>query len=229
MAKIESVLRQINRRLSEVHSKFGGKSVEYMEFKSLLFTSFQVYGYGDSLEDLLRKTEEGKPIQLSRSSKTVDFLGESEGLESTLRDVWDAFKAWGSVSSHLKKYEEELKGIGISDYKVKAVDYAQKISYMNYIGNYFDDDFYEDIQDEIERVAGGEIEDPDYIEALKDIERYFNQNNSENPTRYEDAMQRFQEAREQHQEWLKRQVLVGHSPAPHSLGGNNTLDMSKRK
>lgn len=228
MAKIESVLRQINRRLSDVHSKFGGKSVEYMEFKSLLFTSFQAYGYGASLEDLLRKTEEGKPIQLSRSSATVNFLGESEGLESTLRDVWDAFKSWGSVSSHLKKYEEELKKEGVQDFKVKAVDYAQKISYMNYIGSYFDDDFYENMEDEIESVEQGEIEDPEYIEALKDIWSYFHQSNEENPNRYEDAMQRFQEARVQHQEWIKEQILAGDSEE-HSLGGNDPLNMSKRK
>ena len=228
MAKIESVLRQINRRLADVHKKFGGKSVEYMEFKSLLFTSFQAYGYGDSLEELLRKTEEGKPVQLSRSQSIVNFLEEREGLELTLRDVWDAFKSWGSVSSHMKKYEEELKNEGVKDFKVKAVDYAQKVSYMNYIGSFFDDDFYENLEDEIEAVEQGEIEDPDYIEALKDIWGYFHQSNEENPTRYEDAMRRFQEARVEHQEWIKEQVLSSDSEE-HSLGGNNTYDMSKRK
>ena len=227
MAKIESVLRQINRKLSDVHGKFGGKSVEYMEIKSLLFTTFQVYGYGDSIQELLRSTQEGKPIQLSRSKSTVSFFEESEGMESTLRDVWSAFRGWGTITSHIKKYEEELKKEGVKDFKVKAVDYAQKVSYMNYIGSYFDDDFYENMEDEIEAVEQGEIEDPDYIEALKDIWSYFHQSNEENPNRYEDAMQRFQEARAAHQEWIKEQVLSGDSEE-YSLGGNN-FDMSKRK
>lgn len=227
MAKIESVLRQINRRLSDVHGKFGGKSVEYMEFKSLLFTSFQAYGYGDVVKDILRATEEGKPIQLSRSAATVNFFEENAGIELTLRDVWDAFKSWGSISQHMKKYEEEFKKEGIEDYKVKAIDYAQKVSYMNYIGSYFDDDFYENMEDEIESVEQGEIEDPDYIEALKDIWGYFHQSNEENPNRYEDAMNRFQEARIQHQEWIKEQILSGGSEE-HSLGGNDPLNMSKR-
>ena len=102
--KIESALRQINKRIAEYKDYFGDYSYEYGYAKNLIVTALKNY---TDPEAMAKYTKKG--IQLSRTKSALSELYSNESLSESIIDVWNKLKELGTVKSISEQYLDIVK------------------------------------------------------------------------------------------------------------------------
>lgn len=163
--KIESAIRQINKRVAEYRDYFGNYSYEYGYAKNLIVTAIK--NYVDP-EVVAKYTDKG--IQISRSKSTMSALYSNEALTESFFEVWDKLKSFGTVKSIVNEYT------GILDSSVPETEYdipdsdmiqaeIQQLSAETAKSVFNDDDYYSWLQGEIDEATA---ENRDYLQAMFD-------------------------------------------------------------
>jgi hypothetical protein len=154
--KIESVLRLINKRITEYEQYFGKYSYEYGYAKNLLFVATKGSG-----EALLRKFK--GVITLKRGKAALAEITENPVLEENLFDLWEALKGFGTVNSIKAQYID----LDTQDpYMEQAFIQESSAALAREVFN--DDDYYEKMQEEV-----NEVEDDEGMAILKDMAKKF--------------------------------------------------------
>lgn len=154
--KIESVLRQINKRVAEYKDYFGNYSYEYGYAKNLIVTALK--NYVDS-EAIAKYTEKG--IQLSRSKSTLSTLYDNDALTENLFDVWDKLKSFGTVKSLSEQYLDIVSSIDPDMQKAEI----QELSAETAKNVFNDDDYYTWVNSELNEATR---ENRDYLQSMYD-------------------------------------------------------------
>lgn len=154
--KIESVLRLINKRITEYEQYFGKYSYEYGYAKNLLFVATKGSG-----EALLRKFK--GVITLKRSKAAIAEIVENPVLEENLFDLWESLKNFGTVKSIKVQYD----AVDVQDPYMEQA-YIQEASAEIAREVFNDDDYYEKMQEEV-----NEVEDDAGMAILKDMAKKF--------------------------------------------------------
>lgn len=154
--KIESALRQINKRVAEYRDCFGKYSYEYGYAKNLIVTALK--NYVDP-EAIAKYTEKG--VQLSRSKSTLSMLYDNEVLSESLFEVWDKLKSFGTVKSLSDKYLDIVTSIDPDMQKAEI----QQLSAETAKSVFNDDDYYTWLQGEIDEATA---ENRDFLQSMYD-------------------------------------------------------------
>lgn len=156
--KIESVLRLINKRITEYEQYFGKYSYEYGYAKNLLFTATKGSG-----EAILRKFK--GVITLKRGKSAIQEIIANPALEENLFELWDSLKSLGTVNSLKQNYMDFSQGdvdAGL------AQAFIQEASAQVAREAFNDDDYYKDMKAEENKV-----EDDLGMAILKEMEKTF--------------------------------------------------------
>lgn len=154
--KIESALRQINKRVAEYKDYFGKYSYEYGYAKNLIVTALKDYV---EPEAVAKYTEKG--IQLSRSKLTISMLYDNEVLSENLFEVWDKLKSFGTVKSISEQYLDIVTSIDPDMQKAEI----QELSADTAKNVFNDDDYYSWVNSELDEATA---ENRDYLQAMFD-------------------------------------------------------------
>ena len=156
--KIESVLRLINKRITEYEQYFGKYSYEYGYAKNLLFVATKGSG-----EVMLRKFK--GVITLKRGKAAIQEIIANPVLEENLFELWDSLKSMGTVKSLRQNYMDFSQGdIDAS----LAQAFIQEASAEVAREAFYDDDFYKFMKEE-----ENEVEDDLGMAILKEMEKTF--------------------------------------------------------
>ena len=163
--KIESALRQINKRVAEYKDYFGKYSYEYGYAKNLIVTALKDYVDPEAVAKYT-----GKGIQLSRSKPVISMLYDNEVLSENLFEVWDKLKAFGTVKSIVNEYTGILdSSVPETEYDVSDNDMVkaeiQQLSAETAKSVFNDDDYYSWLHGEIDEATA---ENRDYLQAMFD-------------------------------------------------------------
>lgn len=163
--KIESALRQINKRVAEYKDYFGKYSYEYGYAKNLIVTALKDYVDPGAVA---KYTEKG--IQLSRSKSVISMLYDNEVLSENLFEVWDKLKAFGTVKSIVNEYTGILdSSVPETEYDVSDNDMVkaeiQQLSSETAKSVFNDDDYYSWLQGEIDEATA---ENRDFLQSMFD-------------------------------------------------------------
>lgn len=156
--KIESVLRLINKRITEYEQYFGKYSYEYGYAKNLLFTATK-----GSAEAMLRKFN--GVVTLKRGKAAIQEIIANPVLEENLFELWDSLKSLGTVKSLRQNYMDFSQGDIDADL---AKAFVQEASAEVAREAFNDDDYYEKMQEEV-----NEVEDDAGMAILKDMAKKF--------------------------------------------------------
>lgn len=219
---LESAIKAINKRLTDIYNFFGAKSIEYHEARTTLFSSL-----GSDVDILLRTHEKGKPIQLSRSKnamrgwKRYEFdlkfalveMRKSGTVRQMAQSILDEFnfeskEVTGDAKKHWKSWQQEIKDFTKAEYEAK----------------YGDSDLYEQIVDEMaeENSKDESIRDDMYITELGNALDCF-RGHAQREYRYARAEDAFLKAKADH-EIRMRSKLTEDSDEPADV--EDKLDMS---
>ena len=154
--KIESAVRQINKRVAEYRDYFGKYSYEYGYAKNLIVTALK--NYVDP-ESVAKYTSKG--IQLSRSKSTISMLYDNDVLSENLFEVWDKLKEFGTVKSLSEQYLDIVSSIDSDMQKAEI----QELSADTAKSAFNDDDYYTWLQGEIDEATK---ENRDFLQSMYD-------------------------------------------------------------
>lgn len=163
--KIESALRQINKRVAEYKDYFGKYSYEYGYAKNLIVTALKDYVDPEAVAKYT-----GKGIQLSRSKPVISMLYDNEVLSENLFEVWDKLKAFGTVKSIVNEYTGILdSSVPETEYDVSDNDMVkaeiQQLSAETAKSVFNDDDYYSWLMGEIDEATA---DNRDYLQSMYD-------------------------------------------------------------
>lgn len=163
--KIESALRQINKRVAEYRDYFGKYSYEYGYAKNLIVTALKNYVEPEAIAKYT-----GKGIQLSRSKSALSEFYDNDALTENIFDVWDKLKSFGTVKSILNEYTAILdSGTPETEYDVSDDDMVkaevQQLSAETAKSVFNDDDYYSWLQGEIDEATA---ENRDFLQSMYD-------------------------------------------------------------
>ena len=156
--KIESVLRLINKRITEYEPYFGKYSYEYGYAKNLLFVATKGSG-----EVMLRKFK--GVITLKRGKGAIQEIIANPVLEENLFELWDSLKSMGTVKSLKQNYIDFSQGdidAGL------AQAFIQEASAQVAREAFYDNDLYKLMKEEENKV-----EDDLGMAILKEMEKTF--------------------------------------------------------
>lgn len=163
--KIESALRQINKRVAEYKDYFGNYSYEYGYAKNLIITALK--NYVDP-EVLIKYTPKG--IQFSRAKSALSEYYSNEALTEDVIEVWNKLKEFGTVKSIVKDYSSILDSSVpetefdiVDDDMVKAE--IQQLSAETAKSVFNDDDYYSWLQGEIDEATA---DNRDFLQSMFD-------------------------------------------------------------
>lgn len=154
--KLESALRQINKRVAEYKDYFGKYSYEYGYAKNLIVTALK--NYVDP-EAIAKYTSKG--IQFSRSKPTISTIHGNESLSESIFDVWDKLKEFGTVKSLSEQYLDIVASIDPDMQKAEI----QELSADTAKSVFNDDDYYTWLQGEIDEATR---ENRDFLQSMYD-------------------------------------------------------------
>lgn len=154
--KIESAIRQINKRVAEYRDYFGKYSYEYGYAKNLIVTALK--NYVDP-EVVAKYTDKG--IQISRSKPTMSALYSNEVLTESFFEVWDKLKSFGTVKSISEQYLDIVSSLDPDMQKAEI----QELSAETAKSAFNDDDYYSWLQGEIDEATA---ENRDFLQSMFD-------------------------------------------------------------
>ena len=227
MAKIASIVRQINRRLADLYDTFGVKSTEYAKAKSILFSAFNRQAIMEGLE-IVTLARQDKPMQLSRSNKAMFAYENVLEFTSALADTWEELKEMGTAKAIMKEYKANLERTFESQEEeeefIRRQSDLRRMSELQYAESFLDTDYYVEVNDEInENAMEG---DEEYAKSLAEAMSIFKETGTKREDKWNRVRSILIEAKIKHQEWLAGEMR--HTDSPHDMGGN-PWDMSKRR
>lgn len=154
--KIESALRQINKRIAEYKDYFGNYSYEYGYAKNLIVTALKNY---TDPEVMAKYTQKG--IQLSRTKSALSELYSNESLSESIFEVWDKLKEFGTVKSISEQYLDMVSSI---DPDMQQAE-IQELSADTAKSVFNDDDYYNWLQGEIDEAT---LDNKDFLQSMYD-------------------------------------------------------------
>lgn len=210
MATAESLVRSINRRLSEIESYFGTGSYEYHRAKNVVWQDL-----GNELEALL-KYDKGK-VSISRSKRVISAIEGQDGLFEIVEEVWNTLRGFGTVREQANSYMNydyfTLKELQNTDIKETIAEMSRN----RYRASYVDDDIYDEtdklLLEETEKY-GTKKYDETFYNSLKEVKEIFREKGAHRDYKYARAEKLLQEAKAAHEEFLLNKVLEkGGEPA----------------
>lgn len=197
MRKADSIMRQINRRLTEISGFFGMKSIEYQSIRALIGTIPGV--------EALMRFPKGTPL-MSRTKRVIEQVESTPELKEKLEKVLEAILAKGSVREQARKYYasgvEPPKGKKLREHQ----DVIQELAEAAYESRYNDDDIYNKHLPEEEQEAA-RSEDAIYQAELEAIHKIFEEEPGKgNPAgkleKWNRIKREFERAKDEHYERL---------------------------
>ena len=154
--KIESALRQINKRIAEYKDYFGKYSYEYGYAKNLIVTALKNY---TDPEAMAKYTQKG--LQLSRTKSALSEFYSNESLSESIFEVWDKLKEFGTVKSLSEQYLDIVSSI---DPDMQQAE-IQELSADTAKNVFNDDDYYSWLMGEIDEATQ---DNKDYLQSMYD-------------------------------------------------------------
>lgn len=214
-ATAESLVKSINRRLSEIEKYFGKGSYEYHKAKNVVWQEL-----GNDYEGLL-KYDKGR-VTVSRSKRVVDSITGNATLYDIVNEVWATLQEQGTVLQQANEYfnydrftKKELQNESIKDY-------IQEASRAAYRSAYVDDDIYDEVNDLLIKESqkfGTDDYDETFYNALEEIHNVMQESGVHRDWRYAQAEKMLADAKMAHEKWLVDQV-VKDAGEPADLGSN---------
>lgn len=164
---VTSLVKSINKRLSELFYAFGSASNEYQNARTAVIAGLTSDSGGFEAEVLIASTnpEAKRPMALSRSAKAI--YGFTESYSDELSDIWDTLKQQGTVLQQANKYMPKVVTIdkngklkernalmSKSDFEkvknsIRSAAVANLIAKVHSINRY---DAIDEIQDDAQRI-----------------------------------------------------------------------------
>lgn len=210
MASAESLVRSINRRLSEIENYFGTNSYEYHRVKNVVWQDL-----GNDLEALL-KYDKGR-VSISRSKRVISAIESQDGLYDIVNEVWNTIRGFGTLREQANEYMNydyfTLKELKNEDIK----EIIGEMSRNRYRASYVDDDIYDETDDllaEETKKYGTKKYDEAFYNSLKEVKEIFREKGQHRDYKYARAEKMLQEAKAAHEEFLLNRALEdGGKPA----------------
>lgn len=212
---IESMIKYVNKRMSEVSKYFGVNSMEYHSMKNILYQEL-----GGGADPLLRY-DKGK-ISISRSKMSLQAFERNEHLIDILSDVYREIADMGTVRTMANEYftydnftAKELNNESIQQY-------IKEQSYENYRAKYLDDDSYQEVNRlllEESGKYGTEEYDEEFNNALEEIHDILTEKGRQRDYAYAIAERKLNDAKAEHERWLLKRALES-AEQESDLGGN---------
>lgn len=211
-----SVVKSINKRIKAFYDYFGPNSVEYMDIKSI------VYSYIGQTDFLLREyydDEEGS-MAVSRSKRAQKAYPY---IASTIDELWEALKKYGTVKKHQRDYAYEItqdafdfdspaETATVVDYDDPEVqDMIRQASFEAYMDKYSDTDLYTIINEEIlEQTRLPEDEkDNAYLDGLEYVFNIMHEKGKSVENKIARAWSYFNRIKLEHESYLKLKAEDG--------------------
>lgn len=216
MAKtIESTIKMINRRISQIYNYFEGKSTEYMEAKNLVFS----YMGGN---DFLIREPGVKALSLSGSKKAMQAY--TEVFHRDIEELWNALQDMGTVKQLAEEYElyDPENPTKSFDYKDPAIrELILEATTQSYTQKYIDTDLYEKVHAELieESSKPYDEQDHEYLDGLERVLDYLHRKGSSRDSNIASAWSLFTKIRLDHESKLKNQA-ENEGEEEVDLGGN---------
>lgn len=215
MASAESLVRSINRRLSEIEKYFGSESFEFHRAKNVVWQEL-----GGGLESLL-KYDKGR-VSISRSKRVISEIESQGDLYEIVQEVWNTIRGQGTVREMANQYMNydyfTLKELQNADIKETIAEMSRN----RYRASYVDDDIYDETDDllaeEAEKLGTDEYDEAFY-NSLKEVKEIFRERGSHRDYKYARAEQMLQQAKAAHEEFLVNRILEN-SGEPADMGEN---------
>lgn len=214
-ATAESLVKSINRRLSEIEKYFGIGSYEYHKAKNVVWQDL-----GNDYEGLL-KYDKGK-LTVSRSKRVVDSISGNSTLYDVVSEVWNTLQKQGTVLQQANEYfnydrftMKELQNESIREY-------IQEASRAAYRSAYVDDDIYNDVNGllvEESQKLGTDDYDETFYNALEEVHNVLQESGVHRDWRYAQAEKMLADAKMAHEKWLVDKVIAN-ADEPADLGSN---------
>ncbi len=212
---IESMIKFVNKRMSDVSKYFGVNSTEYHSMKNILYQNL-----GGSADPLLRY-DKGK-ISISRAKMSLQAFESNEYLADILEDVYRDIKRMGTVRTMANEYftydnftTKELSNESIQQY-------IKEQSYENYRAKYLDDDTYQEVNRLLLEESGkyGTDEyDEEFNNALEEVHDILTEKGRQRDYAYSIAERKLNDAKAAHEKWLLQRALES-AGQESDLGGN---------
>jgi predicted house-cleaning noncanonical NTP pyrophosphatase (MazG superfamily) len=214
-ASIESMIKFVNKRMSEVSKYFGVNSTEYHSMKNILYQNL-----GGGADPLLRY-DKGK-ISISRSKMSLQAFEGNEYLGDILEDVYRDIQEMGTVRTMANEYFEyaNFTAKELSDEAFKQ--YVRERSYEDYRAKYLDDDTYQEVNRLLLEESGkyGTDEyDEEFNNALEEVHDILTEKGRQRDYAYAIAERKLNDAKAEHEKWLLQRALEK-SGEESDLGGN---------
>lgn len=202
---LNSSIKSINKRVSEIRDFFGTDSIEYHRFKNLLFSQIPE----EFREDILTLGKTGS-IAISRSRLSKETI-EDYGLEDRINTIWAKMKTskmFGTVKNNTKRYLNAEQQRNWQSYQEDIRNWSEDV----YTAEYGDFDLYEEIKDEIARETSvvNREQDDVYLRELQTTLGILKQKGRSREDKYNEASQIFFKARFEHEqrvrEWFSSQA-----------------------
>lgn len=212
---IESMIKFVNKRMSEVSKYFGVNSTEYHRMKNILYQNL-----GGGADPLLRY-DNGK-ISISRAKMSLQAFESNENLIDILSDVYSGIKDMGTVRTMANEYftYDNFTAKELSNESIQQ--YIKEQSYENYRAKYLDDDTYQEVNrlllEESEKYGTDEY-DEEFNNALEEVHDILIEKGRQRDYAYAIAERKLNDAKAQHEKLLLQRALEK-SGEESDLGGN---------
>ena len=202
-ASVESMIKFINKRMSEVSKYFGVNSTEYHGMRNVLY---QNLGGG---ADPLLKYDKGK-ISISRSKMSLKAFEGNEYLIDILSDVHQEIMSMGTVKQMANEYFPYANFTNKELNSDEFRQYVSEISYENYRAKYLDDDTYQEVNrlllEESEKYGTDEY-DEDFNNALEEVHDILTERGRQRDYAYAIAERKLNDAKAEHERWMLERAL----------------------
>ena len=212
---VESMIKFINKRMSEVSKYFGVNSTEYHSMKNILYQNL-----GGGADPLLRY-DKGK-ISISRAKMSLKAFESNEYLADILEDVYRDIQGMGTVRAMANEYftYDNFTAKELSNESIQQ--YIKEQSYENYRAKYLDDDTYQEVNRLLLEESGkyGTDEyDKEFNNALEEVHDILTEKGRQRDYSYAIAERKLNDAKSAHERWLLQRALES-AGQESDLGGN---------
>lgn len=221
MPTTESVIKMLNKRLSDFYDFFGYRSPEYNEIKTIVFQNFR------GSDDMILK-QKGRAPRISRSKAHMQQYNSNQALQSNLQSIYDKVMEIGTVRKVAESYADTLEkqGINVTGNGLftmrkgwEHVEDFRKLARSNYAAQFNDDDYYKYMNEAISTTF-----DELYLKDLEELNNKFHEKpGNGNPLgmdkKWDEIEEFYKQAKKKHEE------RIANGEVPPDADTNDPLDM----
>lgn len=249
MATMESMIKYINKKLSDFREYYGEKSYHYQHLASVLFNIENIPNYAPQEQSsgiwgkhsVAIKMEPNKPIRIARKKDVLENISINPVAMDELTDIYDYYKAYGTVrQTAFESISELIKGskIIVDHNEIKGQELQtfqpilRDIQHEKYLSEFQDKDLYliyeeaDDLGME-EAFKDDEERDDEYLKDLEDVKKAFEEKGEGiRERKANDIMKAFEAAKQAHKERLKERLNVSEDNSDNAPAPANPYNMS---